>query len=56
MIEFSILDTEIVVLSPILTLGPINEPEEIRQFFPIITGPVNFTSDSITVSSPIILF
>ena len=28
-IEFSILDIEIVVLSPTLTLGQIEEPEEI---------------------------
>ena len=29
MIEFSMLDTEIVVLSPTLTFGPIEEPVEI---------------------------
>ena len=45
-IEFSILDTQIVELSPTLTLGPIEEFARILQLFPIMTGPTIFTFDS----------
>ena len=46
-IEFSMLETKIVELSPTLTLGPIEEFANILQLSPIITGPFSFTPDSI---------
>ena len=53
--EFSITTSDdIIVLSPMLALGPIRADLSILQFLPIIDGVITLLSDSMLVALSII--